>query len=164
MHSIGLILIKETERRILGESIPRLRKCLEQLTPEQIWFRPYPEIPSIGNLILHMVGNARQWLLHALIRQDDVRDRDLEFSEHGPLPTSNLLGLLNRLEKDLQTALPGLSETQLVECYSVQVFEESGVSILIHAIEHFSYHTGQVARETKRMLEVDLGFYADLDL
>ncbi len=157
-------MILETDRRILGESIPRIRKCLARLTLEQVWARPRPEMASIGNLVLHVVGNARQWILHALVGQPDIRDRDTEFSTTGPLPVHELGLLLDQLEKDLRSALPAITEAQLLATYPVQVFEESGASILIHAIEHFSYHTGQIARDTKHILGGDLGFYAHLSL
>ncbi|MCF8237482.1 MAG: DUF1572 domain-containing protein [Saprospiraceae bacterium] len=164
MHPIGLLLIREVEHRILGESIPRIRKCLVQLTPGQIWFRPYPEMASIGNLVLHLIGNARQWILQAMVGQHFVRDRVAEFSETGPIPTEELLQMLTLLEADLRVGLPSITEDQMLQIYPIQIFEETGVSVLVHVIEHFSYHTGQIARDTKRILKVDLEFYEANDL
>ncbi|MEZ5032543.1 MAG: DinB family protein [Saprospiraceae bacterium] len=164
METITTHLIRETERRILGESIPRIKQSLGLLTVEQIWERPNADMASIGHLVLHVCGNARQWVLHALCGQPDVRDRQSEFADQEPLTQEELIRLLDELASDLQVALPQVQETMLLATYPVQVFQENGVAILVHAIEHFSYHAGQIARDTKRMLRIDLGFYADLDL
>lgn len=158
------LLRDEALRRICDENIPRIRQCLALLSPEQTWHRPGPTLVSVGNLVLHLHGNARQWLLHTLCGQPYAREREREFAEPGPLPTEELLALLDALEQNLRTHLPDITEERLLQDYEVQVFEESGVAVLVHAVEHFSYHTGQIARETKRMREVDLGFYADLVL
>lgn len=163
MHkSIHQLLIEDALRRINGESIPRVKQCLMALSKTQIWERPYPQLPSIGNLVLHVHGNARQWLLQTLCGMTWQRNRPLEFDESGPLPTSYLIDLLDHLSKDLAFYLPGIQESQLTSNYEVQIFRESGVAIIVHAVEHFSYHTGQIARETKRFTEKDLGFYGDL--
>lgn len=162
--SLTMLLRNEALRRICDENIPRIRQCLALLSPEQVWHRPGPTLVSVGNLALHLHGNARQWLLHTLCGQPYARDRDREFNETGPLPTAELLSLLDALERDLREHLPGITDAHLLRDYEVQVFRESGVAVLVHAVEHFSYHTGQIARETKRMRELDLGFYADLTL
>jgi uncharacterized damage-inducible protein DinB len=152
-------LIHETLRRIGDESIPRIKTCLDLLDTAQIWFRPYAELPSIGNLVLHVHGNARQWILHTLCEQTWERHRDWEFSTPGPIPTAQLIGMLEHLDTDLRQHLPLLTAQKLNKKHKVQVFEEYGVAILVHAIEHFSYHTGQIARDTKRFVRKDLGFY-----
>jgi uncharacterized damage-inducible protein DinB len=162
--TLDQLLVGEAIRRICEENIPRLRQCLRQLDQEQIWHRPGPTLVSVGNLILHLHGNARQWLLHTLCGIPYPRDRDREFDEQGPLPLPALLALLDRLDTDLRQALPRIDEAALRKEYEVQVFRENGVAVLVHAVEHFSYHTGQVARETKRMRGLDLGFYASHDL
>lgn len=59
-------LLAETRRRLFGESFPRLKKCLEQLSEEEIWHRPNPHSNSVGNLVLHLCGNARQWIASGL--------------------------------------------------------------------------------------------------
>lgn len=153
------LLLEETIRRICDESIPRVKICLDLLDTDQIWSRPYEDLPSIGNLVLHLHGNARQWILHTLCAQKWERHRDREFSTPGPIPTVELHDILDHLNTDLRTFVPELPVKKLHQKYQVQVFEENGVAMLIHAIEHFSYHTGQIARETKRFTQRDLGFY-----
>jgi uncharacterized damage-inducible protein DinB len=38
------------------------------------------------------------------------------------------------------------------------------LSILVHVVEHFSYHTGQIAYAVKAGKDLDLGFYRGVDL
>jgi len=155
---------KETKRRILEESIPRCIQCIEKLSDVEIWYRPNGNVVSVGNLILHLCGNARQWILAGIFDQPDVRVRQQEFDTQGPLDRNFLLDKLTTLSRDLDTALDALTADQLTRVKNVQGFEESVIGILIHVVEHFSYHTGQIVYYTKSKKDVDMGFYAGLDL
>ena len=157
-------LQKETKRRILEEFIPRIIKCLSLLKDEEIWYRPNLESNSIGNLVLHIEGNARQWLISGLGGAKDQRNRKIEFEEKGPLPKIQLIEKLNLLYRDIEFILNKIDLKNLITLRRVQVFDETGLAILIHAIEHFSYHTGQIAYATKMITNSQLGFYADLNL
>lgn len=163
-RTLSQALIAECERRIFGESVPRLKKCLSLLNEEDVWFRPNAETISVGNLILHLCGNVRQWLIGALGGNPDNRQRDAEFSEQGPIPVPNLLQRLTILQADSLVVLHRLDDSALVKKYTVQGFEESGVSILVHVIEHFSYHTGQISYYTKTRKAIDLNYYGSADL
>ena len=161
MQSFKDALATETLRRIVEESIPRIKKCLAALSEEEIWFRPNEQSNSVGNLVLHLCGNVTQWVGSGLGQRPDLRNRDLEFSENGPLPTSRLIAELDKLPTLLTEVLKKTTEEDLLANYDVQVYRENGVSILIHAIEHFSYHTGQIAFYTKWRKNMDLEFYPE---
>ena len=57
-----------------------------------------------------------------------------------------------------------LDRSRLLEVRSVQAYEFSAIGIIIHVVEHFSYHTGQVAFWVKQLKDVDLQFFAGVDL
>ena len=121
-------LIREVRRRLFEESVPRLKKCLNILSEEEIWYRPNENVVSVGNLVLHLCGNVNQWLLSTLGDEPDTRVRQKEFDEPGPIPTAKLIsdmdvimGKVNNLLEDLQ---PGV----LLEPKKVQSFEESGLT------------------------------------
>jgi uncharacterized damage-inducible protein DinB len=158
------LLIKETKRRILYESIPRIRKCLSMLSEEQVWFRPNLQSNSAGNLVLHVCGNARQWICSGLGNQPDYRNRHAEFAEKGPLSNEKLFALLDNCENDIEIVLDSLVPEQLIKAVKVQGFDETGISVLIHVVEHFSYHTGQIAYLTKGLKNISTGFYDGLNL
>lgn len=157
-------LASESYRRIFTESVPRIENCLGRLNDAQIWQRPHPDMVSIGNLVLHLVGNARQWIGTGLGGLPAIRKRDAEFSEQGPISTSILVSHLHDLREVLKPVLTNLTEADLEASYTIQGFEESGLSVLVHVVEHFSYHVGQISWYTKMLTQEDLGYYQSMDL
>lgn len=157
-------LIRECRRRLLDVSLPQIRTCLAQLSDEELWLRPNEQSNSMGNLVLHLCGNVRQYVIAGLGGAADVRERAKEFAERGPVPRA---ALLERLEQTLAEAgkvLDRLDPAGILEKQTVQGFEYDGVGILIHVVEHFSYHTGQIAYFVKARKGIDLGFYRGVDL
>lgn len=160
----GRALLVEARRRLLGESVPRLKKCLGLLSQEEVWRHPNAETASVGNLVLHLLGNVRQYVVSGLGGAPDRRRRAQEFAEAGPLPTSELLSRLDALVAEVEEALDRVDPVSLLEKRRVQGFEESGLSILVHVVEHFSYHVGQISYVTKARLAVDLKYYDGVNL
>ncbi|HZE99317.1 MAG TPA: DinB family protein [Planctomycetota bacterium] len=164
MSELGPALILETRRRLHDESLPRIRTCLSQLSVEEIWSRPNAETVSVGNLVLHLAGNVRQYLIAALGGVPDIRERQAEFDATGPMPTAELLSRLEKTMEEASGVLDRLDPSTLLQTHRVQGFVESGLSILVHVVEHFSYHTGQIAYVVKSRKNVDLGFYRGKNL
>ena len=154
----------EIHRRIVEESIPRAIKCLDLLEEADIWFRPNESSNSVGNLVLHLIGNARQWVLAAMAGAQDRRDRDAEFAEHGPIPTDELQAQLASLGLELAAAIRLMTPERLTATYRVQGFDETGIGILVHVAEHFSYHVGQITYFLKARRNISAGYYDGLDL
>ena len=152
-------LINEVRRRMIEESTPRIRKCVERLSEEQVWWRPNDESNSIGNLVLHLNGNVRQWVLAGVAGNPDTRRRQSEFDEQGPVPKEELLSTLESTMSEVDHALDSITADMLIEKRPVQTFEETVLAMLVHVTEHFSYHTGQIAWITKMLTEQQVGFY-----
>ncbi len=158
------LLITDVKRRLIAEGSARIKICLAELTEEQIWYKHNANVNAVGNLVLHLCGNVRQYVLAGIDGQPDRRERALEFSEKGPLETSYLLSQLETLERDVASALDRIQPADLIEDRTVQGFDENVISILVHVAEHFSYHVGQITYYTKYVRDVDTGYYAGLDL
>lgn len=156
-------LLSVAEKHLLPEGIARIRKCLDQLSEEQIWFRPNPASNSIGNLILHLCGNVTQWLICSFSEKQDQRDRPMEFELRG-ISKAELLDRLTSLEEEIVTVLPQIATEQLLQEFAVQTFREQGLDIIVHVIEHFSYHTGQITYITKMLLDQQVGYYEGVAL
>jgi uncharacterized damage-inducible protein DinB len=158
---------REFKREIaerIGESRARLRKCLDELSGEDVWRRPNGSSNSVGNLLLHLRGNITQWVLAGFGGADDRRRRDAEFSaREGGGKEELLAGLEGTLDAAL-ALLAGAEDDELLRVRPVQGFQASGISIFVHVTEHLSYHTGQIAFWTKQLKDKDLGFYAGIDL
>jgi len=158
------LLIAEVKRRLMGEGVPRIKKCLSELTVEEIWFRPNENCNSVGNLVLHLCGNVRQWLVSGLGGKPDTRQRSTEFDEKGPIPTEDLIGKLDAVMVEVNEVLGQLTPGRIKEQIIVQGFEETGLSILVHVVEHFSYHVGQITYFVKWKKDLDTAYYGGLEL
>lgn len=151
--------------RVYDEGIERIKKVLTLLSEEEVWYRPNDAANSVGHLILHLCGNVTQWIGSGVGGQVDIRARDVEFETIDHISKEMLMTKLYNLRPITDEALSTIeSENQLTEPRTVQGFDETVLSILIHVTEHFSYHVGQIAIIAKYQKGMDLGFYADLDL
>lgn len=138
--------------------LPRIANCLRLLSQEEIWWRPNAASNSVGNLVLHLNGNVRQWILAGLGGAADTRQRDLEFRERGPIPRRALLTRLRQTVAEACRELALLSASDLARTYSIQGFQESGLEAVYHVTEHFSHHAGQIILATKMLRAKSLGF------
>lgn len=157
-------IMKEVQRRMVQESMMKLQSCVDKLTLEQIWYRPNENTLSIGNTLLHLNGNVRQYILAGLAGGEDTRQRSKEFSERSVISKDDLLSPLKKTMQEVDQYLVQLDIEALTTIRPVQCFDESGVGILIHVVEHFSYHVGQVVYITKMLEDQDMGFYDGMDL
>lgn len=156
--------IKTESIRRLRESQERLVKCMHLLGEDLVWHRPNANVVSVGNLVLHLCGNVGQWINATLGKTTDDRDRDSEFIEPGPLPIRELEHRLQGAVDQAFLTIGSLTAENLTASWAVQGFSETGTAILMHVVEHFSYHTGQVTLHTKLLLDIDTGYYAGQDL
>src|SRR5215204_890693 len=103
--AVSRAFIERAEEFLLGDYLPKIERCLEKLTDEQIWWRANEESNSIGNLILHLCGNARQWIVSGVGSQPAERDRDAEFAQREVITRDELLNLLRSTLADVGTVL-----------------------------------------------------------
>ncbi len=157
-------IINEFQLRVFDESYARIYKCLSLLSEKQLWESPNSNIPSIGSLLLHLSGNARQWILSGLGEAIDNRNRDEEFQVHRNIRKSDFIFLLENLKVQLNACIKDLNEDVFEKKYEIQGFNVTGFSVFIHVIEHFSYHTGQITTLTKFFTSKETGYYEDLNL
>lgn len=138
--------------RCLDRAMMKIHHCLGQLTDEQIWWRPTPEMNSIGNLMLHLAGNLRQWVVAGIGGAEDHRNRPLEFSERGPVERAVLVEKLESSVADAKSAIAGLTEADLLEVHVIQGFEVTGAEILFDCLPHFQGHTQEIISFTRMQL------------
>jgi uncharacterized damage-inducible protein DinB len=149
----------EEARRVVAEVYPRrIERCLKFLSEEDIWWRPNPASNSVGNLVLHLQGNVRQWIIAGLGGEADRRERDREFAETGPVARRALLAGLRKTIKEADHVLAALRAPDFMRKYSVQGYRVSGLQIVCHVAEHFAFHTGQIIFVTKLKRGEDLRF------
>jgi hypothetical protein len=155
--SLPHLLTAECVRR-MREGQDRIHQCVGLLDDAQLWHRPNGNVVSVGNLVMHLSGNVGQWINATLGGDADKRQRPLEFDT----VSLERRALLDRLDSTLVRALDviaGLTQADLERTWNVQVYQESGLSIVVHVVEHFSYHVGQITLHTKLMRDVDTRYY-----
>ena len=138
--------------------LPRIVECLQQLSEEEIWWRPNSASNSAGNLVLHLCGNARQWIISGLGGKEDTRERDREFAEQGPIPRQALTAQLRRTIRDACRVLTRLSDDSLSREYEIQGYHVTGLYAAFQVAEHLSHHAGQIIYITKLRRAQDLSF------
>jgi uncharacterized damage-inducible protein DinB len=150
--------IRQSRHSLLRYHLPRIERCVSTLSEAEVWSRPNPASNSIGNLLLHLEGNVRQWIMSGLGSAPDRRRRDLEFSEPGPLPRAVTLAHLRKTVQAAARVLARLSASDLARHYEIQGFRVTGLEAVFHVTEHFAFHTGQIIYATKSLRGEDLGF------
>ncbi len=148
----------------MEESLRMIRISLDKISEEQVWEKPNPALNSIGNLILHLCGNMTQYGIASLKEIEDERNRDLEFSTEGGIAKEALLTKLSETVNQVKTTFWEITLARLLAKRKVQGFEFSGIGNIVHVVEHFSYHTGQIAFWVKLLRDEQLGFYDGHDL
>jgi uncharacterized damage-inducible protein DinB len=152
----------ERSRHYLGTEYPaKIRLALEAMPPEQLWWRANASSNSAGNLVLHLAGNVRQWIVSGVGGAPDVRQRDLEFSAHDGPPLDALLATLDTACADATAVLARLDATSLSEMRLIQGRATSVFSAVYHVVEHFSGHTGQIILLAKSFAPDGVRFYDD---
>jgi uncharacterized damage-inducible protein DinB len=146
----------------LQEFMGRIEVCLGKLNEKQIWTRHAENENAIGNLVLHLNGNAGQWIVASLGNNPDHRDRDAEFDARGGFSAAQLAARLRDTVERAAAIIAALTNEQLTRTYVIQNYKVSGVEAVFHVVEHFSMHTGQIIFITKMLTGADLGFYRHL--
>jgi uncharacterized damage-inducible protein DinB len=144
---------------IASEYLPKIERCLEQLDDKQIWWRANPESNSIGNLVLHLCGNARQWIVSGVGGKQDNRNRDTEFAHTGVIERARLLSTLRSTISEVEAVLNNLDPSTLLESRWIQGCDVDVLEAIFHVTEHFSMHTGQIILLTKQLTAKSLNFY-----
>ena len=155
---IARLFLADAQKLLAKEHLPHIVKCLEQLSDEEIWWRPNDASNSAGNLVLHLSGNVRQWIIANLGENEDARDRDSEFAERGPVPRKELTGRIERTVREACAVLDRLPEAKLLRNFTIQGLHVTGTHVVAHVVEHFAYHTGQIVFITKLKRGTDLRF------
>ena len=147
----------------LAENLGRNETCMTKLTPRSLWARASENENAVGNLLLHLDGNVRQWILSGIGGAPDTRDRPGEFSARTGADASSLLAKLQGTVGEAVDLIRALPHRRLAEDISIQGYDTTVLSAIFHVVEHFSGHTYQIILLTKRATGKDLGFYSDLD-
>jgi uncharacterized damage-inducible protein DinB len=154
-------------KHMLDEFVPRIRQATALLTDVQAWQKPSKHGNSVANLIVHLSGNTRQWILCGIAGKSDHRDRAGEFAATAENESRSIGELLDQLETTVTEACDIVAAMSVDEFLSERDFQGgryrgTGLSGVLHVLEHFSGHAGQIYAQSKQLSDADLGFFAHL--
>ncbi len=160
---LAALFLEFSRHRLLGQYWPRMKECVASLSDEQVWWRPNDASNSIGNLLLHLDGNVRQWLVDSFNKNEDRRNRPAEFAAQSGLSAADLLSRLGATLDEAARVLDRLTVDDLLAPYEIQGYHVHGLDAVYRVVEHFALHYGQIVYITKSLLAKDLGFHKELN-
>jgi Protein of unknown function (DUF1572) len=139
-------------RETLAEGMRKIEHCAGQLTDEQMWWRPRPEMNSIANLCLHLAGNLRQWVIAGAGGKKDVRNRPLEFSDRSGRAKAEIVGLLKSTVAEGEGILSRLSGEQLLLARRIQGYDKTVLAAITDTVAHFRGHVQEIIHMTREQV------------
>lgn len=163
--------LRHARFRLNEDYAVKISTACSELADDQLWWRPNEESNSIGNLILHLCGNIRQWMIAGVGGEVDARNRDSEFAERRQIGKQELLALLTVTLSEVDAVLSRLEadaienqDAPLQRLIVPQGFAQTVFDSIFHVVEHFSYHTGQIVFIAKLLAGERIRFYDDRQL
>ena len=156
---IGSAFLLQARVHLNDDFMPKIEKCLDALSEEDVWWRAHETNNSVGNLLLHLSGNVRQWIVSGIGGKSDNRQRSLEFSERNPISKMIVWKKLQDTVEEASLVLESFPANQLLEKRRIQGFDNTALQAIFHVVEHFALHTGQIIYVTKLRQGRDLKFY-----
>lgn len=153
LSNVALEALRGRITRILPAQI---RACVEELTEEQLWWRPNEQTNSVGNLVLHMSGSMRHYLSRGVGGLEYERDRPAEFAERGPLPKERLLSTFDETISQAAQTLEAFDSSRFLDLSDEQSYVPTIFDVIFNIAIHLATHTGQIVYVTKMLKEGSL--------
>jgi hypothetical protein len=146
------VLLREISNRMQQLS-GRAELAMAQLDDSHMWYRSNPGDNAIGNLVLHLVGNLRQWILGGLAGQPDTRDRDSEFKTTAALSAVRLTEMLRATVEECRKTIESFPVGRITEARRIQETDTTVAYALVMAVSHLGLHVGQIQFIAKAILK-----------
>lgn len=157
--AVGAKFVEFAERR-LTRSEADILQCVAMLTEEQMWRRGGDHENSVANLLLHLAGNMRQWILHGIAGHADVRERDDEFSLEPTLSAAEARAVFVETLAESRKVIAELPTERLLEVIDPQPTGSwrhlTILEAIFQVVGHVQLHAGQIIVLTKQMVAKDL--------
>lgn len=145
---VGRAYIEEA-RKTLARCLRKINHCLDQLGEEDLHWRAFESHNSMQNVLLHLCGNVRQWIVSGVGGAPDVRNRPQEFADRSPVPKEQLKAQINDVVREADQVIEKLDPARLLERRRIQGFDETILSAIFHSVSHFEGHTHQIIYVTR---------------
>jgi len=157
----GSNFVSKSRAYLTDEYRIKIRRTVEALPDELLWSRPNAQSNSVGNLLLHLEGNVRQWIVSGVGGAKDVRDRASEFEAHGRYTGEELLSRIDRVLDESDAILANVRPEQLTEPRHIQGRDVTVLDAIYQVVQHFALHLGQIILAAKAATPGAVRFYED---
>jgi hypothetical protein len=151
-------LIGEELAAELADALGRVRHCVDQLSDEQVWWRSRDDMNSVANVLLHLTGNLRQWVVSGVGGAADDRDRPAEFSARGTLSKAEIVSRLEATIADVTAVLRRTPADEWRRVRRIQGYTVTGLGAALHSVAHFRGHTQEIVYMTRTLLGIAYKF------
>jgi hypothetical protein len=136
----------------MNDALKRIRHCVDQLSEAQVWSRDRAAMNSVGNLILHLCGNVRQWIVAGMGGTADIRNRPTEFAERGTIAKAELLRRLEGVVTEATAVLTRQTAADWLRTRRIQGYDVTGLAALLNTVPHFRGHTQEIVHMTRQLM------------
>ena len=159
--TIHTLFIERSRHYLAFEYPAKIQRCLAALPPDALWHRAAEQSNSVGNLLLHLEGNVRQWIVSSVGGAPDHRQRSAEFAARDAGDAESLFAALRATLDAADAVIAALGPEELLTHRTIQGRDVSVLDAVYHVVEHFSLHTGQIILLTKQYAPGRIQFYED---
>lgn len=152
-NSVSDVALEALRGRITRILPAQIRTCVEELTEEQLWWRPNEQANSVGNLVLHMSGSMRHYLLRGVGGIQYERDRPAEFAERGPIAKTELLATFDETINQAAQILDSFDTSRFLNPTDEPNYVPTIFDTIFNIAIHLATHTGQIVYITKMLKE-----------
>ena len=156
MTDVSRAFVEKSRSLITADYLPKIERCLDRLTDSDVWWRPNEASNSIGNLLLHLCGNVKMWIIGGVGQRPFERNRQLEFDERRAIPVLELRRRLQAVVREADAVISAVGAGDLLIRREIQGYDVTVLEAIYHVVEHFGMHTGQIILLSKARIGQDL--------
>jgi uncharacterized damage-inducible protein DinB len=147
------VVLDALQSRITKILPVQILACVEELSEEQLWWRPNEESNSVGNLVLHLSGSMRHYVAKTVGGVDYERNRKVEFTERRNLPKEEVVSLFKETIAQITEVFEGFDTRRFLEATPEPAYNATIFNLLFNVAVHLATHTGQIVFVTKMLKE-----------
>ncbi len=159
--SIAQAFVARSRSLLADEYRIKIRRAVEALPADALWWRPNDQSNSVGNLLIHLEGNVRQWIVSGVGGAPDRRDRPAEFAARESATAAELLARLDSVLDEADAIIAALDERTLDSPRTIQGRDVTVLDAVYQVVQHFALHAGQIFWVAKERRPGAVRFYDD---
>jgi hypothetical protein len=143
MISIARMFIDDQRAR-MAHNRQRMTGVINQLSDEDLNWRPNPQSNSITNLVVHVCGNLKQRYSHNIAGEPDTRDRPGEFETAAHRTRDQLLAAMEEAFGIVDSILGRLPLPSLFDTTPIRGENRTVLDVIASSSNHTAEHLGQI--------------------